>query len=1100
MTLVGMGIGQPSSGLRFATTRGRIQGGSGMGVNYPSPFFDVANTYLPTTVKQMFRWCRYYFMTNPLINATVFKLSEYPVTDIIIDHANESTKKIWEEYIQDHLRYRAFQVEVGLDYHTYGNALVGLSFPFQKFLTCRSCRFQEQAKKIRDRWTFTNFNFRLTCPKCGVVAEAEVKDFYIKDASGIKLVRWNPEDVEITYNDFTGQYTHYYTIPGPLRSDIVIGKKDVVEQVPQIFIQALRQQKGVVFSKDMLFHMRRPTLANQDRGWGSPLILPVLKDAFYMQVMKKAQEAILLEHIVPLRVLFPQAGSGSSDPYCVAPDTLVETVDGLRPAEEVGAGDYLRSHTGAWREVQATKRRAVGCTEKVYRVGVASLSAFPFDVSEDHPILAVKKTGRRGRQQWVDPAFVPVSALSVGDYVAYPCIRTVSSAARVDLGEYLESRSCTDEFVYRRLNQGSAEAYEWLEQSGDPTFARGDRAAFLKERGWVDADYENAKATRAAGSVDRVERWLPLNSAVATLIGYYLAEGSLKTGGTPSFSLGLDEHWIADEIEAAVSSLGFRHTTRHERAEQGGLTVDVQDVLLGEFLHAVCGQGFAGKRIPQFMSEAPAQVVTRMLRCLFAGDGCSFSTGTNRAALKMSNPSVVLEVRRLLLSFGLLGCLSREVMDENDIAKADAFHLNFNGEQADALRRLFNEKLLCETPYSRCGVFRGDYVLMRIDALDEVSGVPEVIGFQMAEDKSFCVAGVATHNTTINLDQWRDHVAQEIARWRYDNNYIPIMPLPIGQETIGGDGKALLLTQEMQMWSEQILNGMQVPREFIMGGLSYAGTNVSMRMMENMFLGYILYQKHLLHFVMQNIAAYLDWPLARARFKPFKMADDLQRLSLVFQANQAQKISDSTFLSQIDLSQEEENKIMLKETASRLESTQAQQLAMADVQGKSQMIMMKYQAKAQAAGQQGAQQPQAPGEPGGPDALMQGTPGGQQQGASGEEAPMGVQQQAAAAAPGEGASSVPQQAQSPLNAGQNMQQQGPQMDMQSWAMAQAQQLAQLPKDQQEAALQNLQQQNPELADLVRQLLSQMGGSEQQPTTDMRPLPDKLPPRRAAQII
>jgi hypothetical protein len=249
---------------------------------------------------------------------------------------------------------------------------------------------------------------------------------------------------------------------------------------------------------------------------------------------------------------------------------------------------------------------------------------------------------------------------------------------------------------------------------------------------------------------------------------------------------------------------------------------------------------------------------------------------------------------------------------------------------------------------------------------------------------------------------------------------------------------------------------------------------------------------------MQNVAAYLDWPLARARFKPFKMADDLQRLSLVFQANQAQKVSDQTFLSQIDLSQEEENKIMLKETATRLEATQLQQLAMADVQGKAQMVMMKYQTKAQLASQQEMQQPQAPGEPGGPDALMQGTPGGQQQGAPGEEAPMGVQQQAAGPA-----QSAPQQAQSPLNAGQNMQQGGQQMDLQSWAMAQAQQLSQLPKQQQEMALQNLQQQNPELADLVRQLLAQMGGGsggEQQPTTDMRPLPDKLPPRRAAQII
>ena len=680
MSFVGMGLGQSSTGLRFASTRGRIQGGAMAGVNYPSPFFDIAHTYLPTTIKQMFRWCRYYFLTNPVINSVVCKLSEYPVTDIIIDHNSVPVKKQWEEYVQDHLRYRAFQVEVGLDFFAYGNALVGISFPFHKYLICRHCNFQEQARKIRDRWVFSNYNFRLTCPKCGIVSEASVRDFYVKDPSGIKLVRWNPEDVEITYNDLTGQFTHFYTIPGPLRNDIVIGKKDTVEQTPQIFIQALRQQKGVVFSKDMIFHMRRPTIANQDRGWGMPLLLPVLKDAFYLQIMKKAQEAILLEHVVPLRVLFPQPGSGSADPF-----------------------------------------------------------------------------------------------------------------------------------------------------------------------------------------------------------------------------------------------------------------------------------------------------------------------------------------------------------------------------------------------------------------------------------------------TSVNLEQWREHVAQEIARWRVDSNYIPIMPLPIGQETIGGDGRALLLTQEMQMWSDQIINGMMCPVEFVKGGLSYSGTSVSMRMMENMFLGYMLNHKHLLRWVMQQVAAYLDWPVARARFKPFKMADDLQRLSLMFQANASNKISDTTFLSQVDLSQEEENKIMVAETASRLEATEKQQLAMADIQGKAQMIMMKYQTKAQLQAQQEQQQPQAPGEPGGPDSLSTGTPGGQQAAAPGQQAPENVQQAASDAAQPQGgnapapppasapAQSVPKQAQSQLNAGQMN---NAQPDMQSWAMAQAQMLVTLPKNQQEMALQNLQSQNPQLAALVRQLLAQMQPQEeaQGGGVDMTPLPEKLPPRRAAQII
>src|SRR5271166_3899314 len=97
----GMGVATgPASGLRFATTRGRINGSNIQGVNYPSPFFDIAHTYLPVTVKQLFKWCRYYFLTQSLINAVVFKLAEYPVTDLIIDHEDPGVKSRWTEYLQ----------------------------------------------------------------------------------------------------------------------------------------------------------------------------------------------------------------------------------------------------------------------------------------------------------------------------------------------------------------------------------------------------------------------------------------------------------------------------------------------------------------------------------------------------------------------------------------------------------------------------------------------------------------------------------------------------------------------------------------------------------------------------------------------------------------------------------------------------------------------------------------------------------------------------------------------------------------------------------------------------------------------------------------
>lgn len=672
MSFIGPGLGVgagPGSGLRFSSTRGRIQGGVGQGVNYPSPFFDIAHTYLPTTIKHLLRWCRYYFLTNPLINATVFKLSEYPVTDIIIDHKSPQVVKLWTEYFHDQLRYRSFQVESGLDYHTYGNGMISMGYPFKKYLRCTNCKWSDRADKCRQHWLFTNHAFRLTCPSCHTMGDAYAHDLFLKNPSGIKTIRWNPEDVEINYNDITGEYTYYYTIPTVVKNDVMIGKKDVVENIPQVFIQALKEGKGVIFSKENFFHLKRATLANQDRGWGIPILLPVLKDTFYLQIMKKAQEAILLEHIVPLRILFPQAGSGSSDPY-----------------------------------------------------------------------------------------------------------------------------------------------------------------------------------------------------------------------------------------------------------------------------------------------------------------------------------------------------------------------------------------------------------------------------------------------TSINLADWRDHVATEIARWRLDNNYIPIMPLPLGNQTIGGDGRSLLLTAEIQQWSEQIMVGMGVPREFLMGGMSYAGTNVSMRMLENAFIGYIMRQRQLARYIMRGVATFLDWPMANIRFKPFKMADDIQRKAYLFQLNQATKVSDKTLLADADLDQQEENEIMMGEAKMRTEVMKQQQVAMAAIQGEAQMIMMKFQAKAQQEMQAAMAAPAAPGEAGGPD-------GGSPPQAGAVQAPVGAPQ---GQAPGnDNNASAASFMNSPLGEGARM---APQpggglmgnIDIPSMAQAQAKLIAALPMQQQEFAINNLRSTSPELATMVEQLLGQMqqdGGDTGQPMqVDMRPLPEQKGPRRAASMV
>lgn len=653
MTFVGT-LGSPNNPQRFTPggTRGRIQGANNT-VSYPSPWFDLAQTYMPRTVKAMFQECRYFFMSSGPINAAVFKLSEYPVTEVEVEHEDPQTRKRWKEYLENTARIRAFLVEVGLDHNVFGNAAVSMNYPFKKYLSCESCGYMEQALRIPSRWSYNSGKFRLHCPKCSHRGPAKQTDFYYKDISKLKPVRWDVQQLDIRHNELTGEQEYWYNIPRKIRSAVTLGKKEVIATLPKVMLYAIYKKKSMKMSSDNFFHLRRPTLCGYDQGWGMPLLLPVLRNAFYLNLMRKAQEAILLERIVPMNVLFPQAGSGTSDPWSL-----------------------------------------------------------------------------------------------------------------------------------------------------------------------------------------------------------------------------------------------------------------------------------------------------------------------------------------------------------------------------------------------------------------------------------------------VNLDEWRDAVAGEIARWRNDPNYYPIMPLPIGHQTIGGDGKALMLQGEMQMVVDEIIMGMGAPTEFLRGGLSYSGSNVSLRMLENSMINYIGRLGALVRWIVEGVGNFMEWPIPHVYQKPFKMADDIQRKQLLLQMNSESKLSDSTLLAAMDLSMEEEDGLMDQELDRRLASTKKQQIAMADIQGEAAAITMKYQLEAQMAAQSGAsQQMPAPGEPAAP------------------EAPLMSMEQATEYA----AQSVPAAAQSPLNASQNMEQQMQQgvmpVSVEQLAQAYAQQLLQLPPDQQQMALQSMENTSPQLAQAVEFFLKRMGGAapqEQQgpqESIDMRPLPEALPPRR-----
>lgn len=303
-----------NSSAQFPSNAGRSVNGNSVGtMRYPSPFFDLGQTYLPTSFKSMLKWTRYYFLTNPIINAVTYKMAEYPVTDLVFESKDTALASRWEFLFNNVLGFKKFEVEAGLDYYSYGNTFISIHYPFEKMLVCTNCGHHHKASN--KKYTFRDYGFHGSCDKCSHSSRFKVRDHYIKDIRGIKLVRWNPEYVTIKHNDVTGESQYYYTVPSTLANDIRMAKKSIIERVPQVFIDSLKKNKSIQFSQNNFYHLKRPTIAQKDQGWGMPMILPVLKDTFYLQILRKAQEAIAIEHITPLRIMYPATASGTTDAY-----------------------------------------------------------------------------------------------------------------------------------------------------------------------------------------------------------------------------------------------------------------------------------------------------------------------------------------------------------------------------------------------------------------------------------------------------------------------------------------------------------------------------------------------------------------------------------------------------------------------------------------------------------------------------------------------------------------------------------------------------------------------------------------------------------------
>jgi hypothetical protein len=283
---------------------------------YSDPYVSIAQYNIPPSIKAMMNLCRRLYLTDSTVAPTVWKISNYPITDLKIEASTPAIRRDWDVLYGPVLKVKRFNQLLNLDYNALGNGMGSLVFPFDKWLICPRCNKEQQARNAKYRFNKDGFfAYSGNCPGCKRNVHFEVEDRDIKRAwNRLALLRWPPMTIDIDFQPYGGgiHKNYFHRIPKEVRAAIHHGNHLYTSTLPIDFIQAARTGRRVKINGDNFFHMARPTVSADQLAfgpWGMPLIMPVVKDVFTMNILIKAQEAMAQNRILPLRMIWPLMGN-----------------------------------------------------------------------------------------------------------------------------------------------------------------------------------------------------------------------------------------------------------------------------------------------------------------------------------------------------------------------------------------------------------------------------------------------------------------------------------------------------------------------------------------------------------------------------------------------------------------------------------------------------------------------------------------------------------------------------------------------------------------------------------------------------------------------
>ena len=290
------------------------------GVDYPLHFFNMLHFQRPKLLSEIFKWCTILSESCGLLDRITDTLSRYPITYIKVTGDSGENKSFWSDLLNNTLNMREELVKNGKNYYSFGNSISSIVPPFKRYLVCEKCGHHLRHQINDDnlggnfKWKFHDWKFIGDCLNegCKHKGVMKLKDVYLEGeefAKNVRIQRWPITHIKVRDVSVAGKKKFFYRIEEKYKKGIISSDKLIVAHVPETFILACKQNSKtpiVELVNELTFHMMYESATEPEHeGLAKPFFFSAWKDIFMSFVLRKAQECIASDHLLPFRFIFP---------------------------------------------------------------------------------------------------------------------------------------------------------------------------------------------------------------------------------------------------------------------------------------------------------------------------------------------------------------------------------------------------------------------------------------------------------------------------------------------------------------------------------------------------------------------------------------------------------------------------------------------------------------------------------------------------------------------------------------------------------------------------------------------------------------------------